>query len=238
VISSRVFELLLSESPPGGYFLHNVTLLAVTAGDDGYERLDVECGGECTQLRGCQRWDPELSMRQVGLVGCLKPGWEPINAPGSRFLPYPDQTLRRVEDLDGLDEAAERAGRRPSVSGWRCAARPAGFRAPAGLIPGMNGNFVPDNSVELAIRIPNEFVELSHLYRMTPTQLLQSFVADVCDLRNVTSHPRADGRARQGSDESDLAEQWLDRAFGYRLNEDDDPGAESYSTDVLSGGAQ
>ncbi|WP_223930214.1 hypothetical protein, partial [Aeromonas caviae] len=74
------------------------------------------------------------------------------------FRDYIDQSLQRVPELDSHDRATSDDGRALEVIGWRCDARPHGFRAPVGIIPGEAGRFVPDETVAVTLRVPPEFV--------------------------------------------------------------------------------
>jgi hypothetical protein len=51
------------------------------------------------------------------------------------FAAYLDQSLRRRPELDGLGRI-----------GWANARRPGGWTAPRGLLPGINGAFVDDET--------------------------------------------------------------------------------------------
>ena len=121
------------------------------------------------------------------------------------FQPYLDQTLLRVPDLDVPNSDSH---------AWICEAKPYGFHVLAGLIPGEQGQFVPDATVERTVRIPNEFLEECRRIQMTPAQVLEGFIADVVGLQNYLECPREDGFSSNGSDERDLASAWLDRAYG------------------------
>jgi len=206
-----VFSVLLATRPPLGYVLYDVRLVDVRNSDTGKIQV-VECRGETAEIP-CH---PATGVENIGLMGYLAPHWEPSDSPGCIFHAYPDQTLRRAVELDAPDTHVERDGRRPNVVGWYCDARPEGFRAPVGLVPGLMGEFVPDDSWAELLRVPREFKVLARDHRLSVEELLQAFMADVCSLRNTLGAPRADGLTSNGSDERDLAEQWFQRAFGHR----------------------
>lgn len=158
------------------------------------------------------------SVGVVGVVRRVLPSQDlgAIGRPVYRFERYIDQTLRRAPSLDGPDGERVRAGQNPNTTGWLCAAQPKGFRAPAGLLPGQDGAFEPDNSVAVTVRVPREFVQDAARYGMRPDELLQAFAVDLAGIVNWTIRPRADGFASNGSDEREMAAAWLERAYAYR----------------------
>lgn len=190
--------------------IHNVLLLDVQPGQDGYERLSVERDGKARELVGGARWSEQLSRRDLGRHGYLVPA--PAigqHGPASRtggcyFRAYVDPSLRRVPELDD-----ERGGR-----GWVCEAQPHGFIAPPNIQPGEGGRYVADETVELTLRVPPEFDRECRRLQRTPKQVLEGFIADAAGIQNYTHCPRADGFGSNGSDERDMAESWLQRAFG------------------------
>lgn len=197
--------------------IHNVQLLNVQPAESGFELLTVEHTGTTRQLIGAGRWDEEFSRRDVGKFGCIRPARRfAHDAPADScyFHSYIDQSLRRVPDLDSSDRTACDDGRAPEVVGWRCDARPHGFRAPVGIIPGEAGRFVPDETVAVTLRVPPEFVRECHRVQTTPEELLRSFVGDLAGIQNFSACPRADGYGSNGSDERDYADAWLGRAHG------------------------
>lgn len=128
------------------------------------------------------------------------------------FREYVDQSLRRIPELDSYTRIAN--GRALSAIGWSCDKRPEGFRAPAGIIPGENGAFVPDETEEVVVRVPPEFIRECRRVQMSAEQVLVSFIGDLAGINNFVSCPRADGYGSNGSDERMLADNWLDRAHG------------------------
>ena len=188
--------------------IHNVQLVDVQQGEDGYERLCVERDGKAREMVGGARWSDQLSRRDLGRHGYLVPvAWQPgsVTAPGAcYFRAYVDPSLRRVPDLDNAQ-----GGR-----GWVCDAQPHGFIAPASIQPGEGGRYVADETVELTLRVPPEFDRECRRLQRTPKQVLEGFVADAAGIRDDMRCPRADGFGSNGSDERDMAEAWLQRAFG------------------------
>lgn len=200
--------------------VHNVRLAGVQPNDDGYERLTIEYGGSTHELLGGGKWNEQFSCRDVGKVGYLVPAsLGGVPAGSCYFRAYHDQSLRRVPELD-LTAPSDVAtglpsdGRAQAVVGWCCDARPNGFRAPVGIIPGTEGQFVEDETITVTVRVPPEFVRESHRVQMTPADLLRSFVGDLAGIQNYVVCPRADGYGSNGSDERHYAETWLERAHG------------------------
>lgn len=117
------------------------------------------------------------------------------------FVPYADQTLRRVPDLDTETEL-----------GWRCEARPAGFRAPRSLLPGKEGAFIPAGE-RLELRIPPEFAALCAAKVTSPREVLEAFMADVADLSESLEMPREDGLGAKITSAGATAQSYFDHAW-------------------------
>ncbi|WP_394475077.1 hypothetical protein [Ralstonia mannitolilytica] len=200
--------------------VHNVRLIDVQPAEDGLERLTIEYGGTTREVLGGGRFSEEWSRREVGKFGCVVPASRltpdtPIGA--CYFRSYMDQSLRRVPELDMADKwALSGMSATACTVGWVCEARPQGFLAPAGLIPGERGQFIPDETVEVTVRVPPEFVRECHRVQMSPEEVLRSFAGDLAGIHNLVACPRADGYGSNGSDERDKAEEWLDRAHGMK----------------------
>ncbi len=214
------FDIFASLTIPGwDGTVHNVYLVDVRPAPDGqHEVLTVQRDGAgVRELIGGGRWNEEFSRRQVGRVGYLVPARSVAGlerpAGACYFRDYVDQTLRRVPELDSDGRAVGPDGTAAAVIGWECEAR-GGFRAPAGLIPGERGDFEPDQTIAVTIRVPPEFVREAKRYQLTPAQLLRGFVGDVAGIHNFINRPRADGYGSNGSDERDMAEAWIERAYG------------------------
>jgi hypothetical protein len=196
--------------------LHNVRIIDVRARDDGYEQLTVEYQGGTAEVPGSLRWSEGFSRKKIGLIGYLVPAFfrhtleMPVGA--CSFRDYVDQSLRRIPELDSYTRIAN--ARALSAIGWSCDKRPEGFRAPAGIVPGENGAFVPDETEEVVVRVPPEFIRECRRVQMSAEQVLVSFIGDLAGINNFVSCPRADGYGSNGSDERMLADNWLDRAHG------------------------
>jgi hypothetical protein len=192
--------------------IHNVQLLDVLPGADGGEVLVVEHRGARRELVGGRKWG-EFSRHDVGRHGYLVPSRVPgeSDSKGCYFRSYVDPTLRRVFEIDHVD-TRDVLGQH--WCGWICDAQPQGFFAPPGLIPGEQGRWIRDETVEVTLRVPPEFVRECRRVQMTPEQVLRGFVGDVAGIHNFVNRPRADGYGSNGSDERGMAGAWLERAYG------------------------
>ena len=121
-----------------------------------------------------------------------------------RFMDYRDQSLSRMPQLDG---------ERGLELGWKCEARPEGFRAPFHIVPGECGGFVADETQSVTIQVPPEFHELCERFGVDVERVLQGFVADAAGLMNWVACPRADGLSSNGSDERMMAQDYIERAY-------------------------
>lgn len=191
--------------------LHNVCLIDVQPGAGGFDRLTVEYNGVRRELNGGGKWSPEYSKRDIERFGHLVPArretGDPFPLPDGAvyFRPYIEPSLRRVPELDDAN----------GNLGWRCdGPRSRGFTAPAHIIPGKSGNFVPDKSVSVTVRVPPEFIRECRRVQLTPQELLEGFIGDAAGIHNFQNCPRADGFGSNGSDERDMAEAWIYRAYG------------------------
>ena len=222
-----IAQMLLSLRP---MTVHNVRLVEVRAAPDGLEVLSIEYEGSFREIPGGGRWNPEFSGRDVGRVGYLVHARAANSVQdldistrqqqGGRcyFRAYVDPSLRRVPALDGLlSMSHELTGGRIAQHGWYCDAKPGGFLAPAGLIPGQHGEFVADDTIAVTVRVPKEFVREAARAQLKPKALLESFIGDLAGVQNLVACPRADGYGSNGSDERNYAEAWLERAHGMNM---------------------
>lgn len=67
---------------------------------------------------------------------------------------------------------------------------------------------------KVTISLPDEFLDLCHYDRTEPERVLRGFIADLCEIMNWCSHPRADGYSSNGSDERTFARAYYERV-GY-----------------------
>ncbi|PRP68773.1 hypothetical protein BUE93_20195 [Chromobacterium amazonense] len=202
----------LIRSPWRGIAVHNVKLMDVTTyTDDDRVLLHVEYQGQRHELPHAPAFLGTLAgqLPAGGLVGYVQGG-----SLGIVFHQYQAQTLRRVPEMDLPIDSRDPDGSLVDIVGWACAARPEGFHAPVGLIPGMDGQFERDQTIAISVRVPPEFLQECKRYQLAPEALLRSFIGDVSGIRNWSKCPRADGYSSNGSDERDMAEAWLERAHG------------------------
>lgn len=157
----------------------------------------------------------------IGKRGVVRSTRYPDGEGGSfyHFEPYQDQSLRRAFDLDSTVQDTDHPHRHHSCIGWRNQRHPDGFLAPAGLLPGLDGAFVEDLSECHACCVPLEFRLLCERHGLSPTLVLQGFMADAAQLRNYLTLPRADGLNSNGSDERLLAGHYLERTYGMAIEE-------------------
>lgn len=66
---------------------------------------------------------------------------------------------------------------------------------------------------EIALQLPQEFLDLCMEHKVYPETVLKGFIADLCDIRNYVSNPRDDGYCSNGSDERMYAQQWFHRCW-------------------------
>lgn len=214
------FDVFAALKQPGATLnVHNIKVIDIQPSESGHELMTVEYAGATHELIG-GAWSEEFSRRDVGKFGCLVPanpvrGELPMGA--CHFYAYLDQSLRRVPELDRPSRANRNNGHAQEVIGWRCDGQPNGFRAPVGIIPGLGGRFVADESVAVTLRVPIEFVRECQRAQMTPEELLRSFAGDLAGIQNLIACPRADGCGSNGSDERDYADAWFQRAHGWHI---------------------
>jgi hypothetical protein len=134
----------------------------------------------------------------AGAIGCLS-----LRSQGAfQFRQYPDPRLRRFTALDD-----------PYADQWGWTLGEYRFCVKAGVIPGINGEFVKARLQRVRLEVPREFVELCAAYSLTPVAALRGFIADVCGLQNFIARPREDGYCSNGSDERLCAQRYWERAY-------------------------
>lgn len=126
-----------------------------------------------------------------------------------QFCEYVEQRLRKVGELapeQGIDGCAGHFI-------WQLDGQSNRIITKYDFIPGEDGEFIPDRSVELKLAIPVEFTDLCESRGMSPQDVLKGLIADICGLKNYFVLPREDGYCSNGSDERMYAEQWFERAY-------------------------
>ena len=69
-------------------------------------------------------------------------------------------------------------------------------------------------SESVTIELPDEFLELCQRYEQSPESVLRNFIADATGIISDYDKPRPDGYSSQGSDEREIAQAYLERAYG------------------------
>lgn len=192
----------------------------IEIGADG--ALVVEYQGTTLRLAGFPRSDNSTdsfyasNIGQIG-VATFVSGTERSPA-FYRFSPYADQTMRRAFELDVFERPGAPGygldGHNDLAVGWRSDSQPEGFLAPNGIVPGKNGAFIEDQTENVTIGIPREFIDLCAEVGQQPETVLRGFIADACGLNNYVAFPRADGYSSNGSDERMQAHAYIERAYG------------------------
>lgn len=194
----------------------NARVIRVTE-DDGGCCLEFEYQGETVKVP-TSSFGTEFEQEHAGKIGVVMRAWH-SDGQGERrlyhFNSYFDQSLRRAFELDIFEPDQLSAPHfNANRIGWRNSRHPDGFLAPAGLIPGADGEFIDDETEALTIPVPLEFVELCAEFKASPEEVLRGFIADAASLENFVVRPRADGYSSNGSDERMLAYDYLDRTYG------------------------
>lgn len=199
-ISQETVDEILSRAEG---WVHNARLVEASTGQDAQAIFEIDG----VQVRAPVATDLSRWIGQIGLFYAAL-STDIRAAIKMRFNPYPDQSLRRRPEFDG----GLRAG--AGFLGWSCESRGI-FLAPPSIIPGENGRFVPDTTVKLDLDIPPEFEEVCSAVGKSPAELLRGFIADAAGIRNSVATPRADRFNSNGSDERDMAESYIERAWGH-----------------------
>lgn len=227
-ISQESFDTVLSQFGVFGedVAFHNATLIGVAANDaTGGTRLMLLIGDQqiITRTPGAfAEFSAKHLVEKIGHVGVAVRANEFVDGRMTPcrdavfFRPYIDQTLRRRPEIDIA--AHKQTHRNEATVGWSCEARGL-FHAPPGITPGEHGQYVPDTTELLTLRVPAAFAELCQEYGMSPEKVLSGFMADAAGLDSYVSNPRADGISSNGSDERDQAAGYVERAWGHRREE-------------------
>jgi hypothetical protein len=126
------------------------------------------------------------------------------------FWPYPDQRLRRVPEYD-LRRSPE--DEEIWLWCWTLDGIDQRFLVKPHFAPGVDGQYVHDETDTIELAVPPEFSELCESRGMTAEDVLRGFIADLCGLQNYKANPREDGYSSNGSDERTLANDWFERAY-------------------------
>lgn len=142
----------------------------------------------------------QLSILQRGDVECFT------------FWAYPDVRLRRIMDKD-----IPAHGIYPAFWTWQLeGALDSQIVAQEGIIPGIDGRFIENMTSPFELMVPPEFQDLCETFGISVEDVLRGFIADACGLQSFDVLPREDRYSSNGSDERQLAEAYLARAYNCR----------------------
>ena len=191
---------MVDESNDDGLALHGAIVNEVGPLKD--EKHDVQVAlvsGERRRVQVQAGGHPPLAVGQVGVLraaGYGRGGWY--------FNAYLEQRLRRAPERDEGDG---------SMWAWRLEGSERVIELYAGVVPGLDGAFVPDETQFVELGLPREFLGLCEDRGRDPVAVLRGFIADLCGLQNYVRLPREDGLSSNGSDERMYAQQWFERAY-------------------------
>ena len=143
--------------------------------------------------------------KEVGQIGVLVVNQQSGEA--GFFRPYIEQRLRRMPEYDT-----------PTKWAWWLDDGDV-FRGDgllfvkAGLVPGIDGNVIDDETEPVTLQVPPEFFAVCHDFGLTAEAVLRGFIADAAELMNYIKEPREDGYSSNGSDERRMAYEYLERAY-------------------------
>jgi hypothetical protein len=190
----------MASSDSGELGMHGAIVQAVEPVKDGlHEVLLVLASGEQRRLRVQAGGHPPLAVGQVGQLreaNDRRGGWY--------FNAYLEQRLRRVPGRDVRDSG---------LWAWRLDGDDRLIELYEGVVPGVDGAFVPDATQIVEVGLPSEFVALCEERGRDPVDVLRGFMADLCGLQNYVRCPREDGLTSNGSDERMYADQYFERAY-------------------------
>lgn len=140
----------------------------------------------------------EQQISQIGLLVIDEEGGEP-----GFFTPYAEQRLRRVMQYD-----------RPHQWAWQLNGTEELILAQAGIVPGIDGKVILDDTRPLILACPPEFDDFCSYYNQEAEEVLRHFIADTCGLLDNPELPREDGYHSDASDEQKLAARYMAAVYG------------------------
>ena len=191
---------MVNDSGGDNLALHGAIVLDVGPVQD--EEHDVQVAlvsGERRRVQVRAGGHPPLAIGQVGVLRVPSDGHG-----GWYFNAYLEQRLRRMPERDAGDG---------SMWAWRLDGSEHVIELYAGVVPGLDGAFVPDETEVVELGLPLEFLNLCDDHGLDPVAVLRGFIADLCGLQNYVRSPREDGLSSHGSDERMYAQQWFERAY-------------------------
>jgi hypothetical protein len=127
---------------------------------------------------------------------------------------YPDQRLRRVPEYDFRRSPEDEE---IWLWCWTLDGTDQRFLVKPHFVPGVDGQYVHDETDTIEMAVPPEFSELCESRGLTAEEVLRGFIADLCGLQNEVANPREDGYSSNGSDERRIAGEWFERAYSEGL---------------------
>lgn len=119
------------------------------------------------------------------------------------FVPYAEQRLRRVMEYDVGNQW-----------GWQLDGEDTPIRVLAGIIPGVEGAVIKEDTRPLMLPIPAEFFAFCNRYRLNVEEILRTFIADACNLQHTLSLPREDDYHSEYEDLRGMVSAYLESAYG------------------------
>jgi hypothetical protein len=161
-----------------------------------------DVGGVATFVAAGVSYGRRLSFAGIwppGTVGllCL-----PHDEDTFTFHSYPDQRLRRLPDLDP-----------PNQEDWGWSIDEYRFTVKRGILPGISGAVIRDDTRAVQIRIAPEFDAWCADHTLDPVSVLRTFIADLCGICNSRRRPREDGYCSTGVGERFLAREYARRIY-------------------------
>jgi hypothetical protein len=173
------------------------------------EGMDVEANKSLFRLMDGSHieFDQAHAGYQIGAIGQLN-----IRDDGGfNFWPYVEQRLRRCPQEDMPAHAHPHLTH--DVWAWKIEGSTTCIRLKAGITPGKNGAFIEDDTEPFTVDVPQEFISLCERYNLSVEDVFRGFMADACGLQNYLVNPRVDQFSSNGSDERDMAQDYLQRAY-------------------------
>jgi hypothetical protein len=143
------------------------------------------------------------SQGTIGLL-CLPPQDDTFT-----FYSYPDQRLRREPDIDP-----------PTHDDWGWSIEEYRFTVKRGILPGLSGAVIRDDTRALEMGIAPEFDDWCARHHLDAVSVLRTFIADVCGITNSRRRPREDGYCSSGAHERFLAREYVRRIHPVLLSPD------------------
>lgn len=173
---------------------YDVTLVKVTKKQAIYRWQGKKL---CRPLPGRYQ-DVPLGIGKIGLL-IVDDGASQIEI----FIPYVEQRLRRAMEYDVGNQR-----------GWQLDGEDTPFLVLAGIIPGIEGAVVKDETRPLTLSIPAEFFAFCDHYRIDAEEVLRTFIADTCNIQHTLILPREDDYHSEYEDLRGMVSAYMESAYG------------------------